>query len=327
MMLHEIRLHDVSAYSNACVQFPLACTTLYDPIGVGKTLLLDAIWFALTGVNFNRGLLPRAHPAGLTDFAVMTACIAHADLTERVRWRAQSAYGEWRRDEALSASSARPVLYMGHNGAVGVYLPRKDEAHDQEARTFILTSDQVMHGMHYRERKGVCIAGFINDYARWFHAKDRSAYVLFGHALNELVTRRHTFGEPTRIARNNRTDVPTAQWGEHPHVAVTHLAWRTQRAIACAYLLGWLREEHARDVRAGVAEPSASVLVLVDDVDAFGNVDHVPYAQHVRRAACWFGFNPQVIATTQSPVLKAANCAALHLFAAEGQLSISNKGG
>lgn len=227
--------------------------------GVGKTFLLDTIWWALTNdwVEFP------ISPLTTTVFSA-TPSITY-QLSGTVAHRPQTALFDGKRGWVSSGNRdvvRSLVLYSRSDGAFAVWDPVRYQ-NAQVPGKIHLERENVWGG------KDRLIEGLLRDLVAWATVPDNSIIELFSRTLARLSPPEMetlTLGSAVRLPGFSQ-QIPTLR---HPYgeVPLVFESAGIKRMVAMAYLIVWAWTEHKR-LAADFDQNIASKLVLlVDELEA-----------------------------------------------------------
>ncbi len=268
--------------------------------GLGKTFVLDCIWWALTHtwpaqVNPQLAAGRMALPADRKKPATISAVFSAAPDTSgvsassgalgTVTWkstfnaRAQS----WTSRQGKPVSPANPasppnlglVFSVMADGCFAVWDPvrtmRTLRGGEGDARpaAYVFSPAQVWNGL--RDAQGVWLSnGLIWDWANW-QKEDGQAFARLKAvlaALSPSAEEKLVPGRLVRISLKDARDIPTVRMPYGQDVPVLHAASGMRRLAALAWLLVWCLEEHGRAAELLGEEPAKRAVLCVDDVEA-----------------------------------------------------------
>jgi hypothetical protein len=227
--------------------------------GVGKTFLLDTIWWVLTNEWVDYPVAPRN-----TTFFSATPSITY-QLAGMIAHRPQTALFDGKRGWITPTNrdvSRSLVLYSRSDGAFAVWDPiRYQNAQFPEKLHF--ERDSVWGG------KDRLIEGLLRDLVTWGTESDGQVMELFSRTLARLSPPEMqilSLGEPVRIPGYSQ-QIPTLR---HPYgeIPLIFESAGIKRMVAMAYLVIWAWTEH-KTLAAALEQRTASKLVLlVDELEA-----------------------------------------------------------
>ncbi|QOL16131.1 AAA family ATPase [Dickeya dianthicola] len=285
-MIHELSLANVGPASTMHLTFGNRLNLLTGDNGLGKSFLLDIIWWALTRrwpaeVNpklaAGKKALPAFGPAG--EEANIAFSFAGKVKTERYESHYESTYA--RREQSWTGRAGRPtnpglVLYAMADGSFAVWDPhrnywRTQDGIDVQERVpaYVLNPTEVWDGLPGDERSWLC-NGLIRDIASW--QKEKGA--AFKHlnavlkVLSPSITEVLSLGELTRISLDDVREIPTLRMPYQKDVPVLHASSGMRRILALAYFLVWAWEEHQRAASIVGEDVSPQITFLIDEVES-----------------------------------------------------------
>ncbi|MBZ5617912.1 MAG: ATP-binding protein [Acidobacteriia bacterium] len=243
---------------------------------LGKTFLLECLWWALTGEWIEYPAMPRRDNPKRGPKILFTL----TSLTGRVQ--NYSASYNWDRQVWTTSpgGSRLPglVIYARFDGSFAIWDPARSQLMEPErtAKTpgrIFLTREQVWNGTQADTAEGrerwVC-NGLLRDWLIWQTGGERykQQYSAFISSLTELSpsTEELRPGEPIRISLESR-EIPTLlmSYGEVP---ILHASAAVQRIVALAYTLVWAWHEHLVTSSIARREPQRYLVLIVDEVEA-----------------------------------------------------------
>lgn len=258
--------------------------------GLGKSFLLDLVWYASTWTWAGLPALP--HPARTVDDAggpgagryFTTALTAGF---EGGRWYTNVFHVpslSWMPRKGMASGPAvNRALESPHAGDGVVIYARVDggfcvwdayrnrgreagPAPDDRPTSFTMTREQVWEGLPDGPR-WYC-NGLLRDWISWqqtrngaFQALEGALAALSGEGVEALHV-----GAPQRVGDDAR-DIPTLAlpYGEVP---ITHASAGMRRICALAYILVWAWREHRLAAERRASPPLDRMILLVDEVEA-----------------------------------------------------------
>ena len=251
--------------------------------GLGKSFLLDVIWWALT-----RQWPQEVNPQMNAGYAARPAT-AGEDATIGVRARARSTTAEYEaryvpRDQAWVGRSGRPllpglVIYAHTDGSFSFWDParnywrRRDADGSPRRPAQVFTQDEVWNGAYTQEngrRVPIC-NGLIMDWAAWISAQNDSHATM--KAVIETLASDGTGvrvepGSLSRISIDDPRDIPTIRTGYAEAIPILHASAGVRRVVALAYMLTLAWREHRLAAEQLGEEPCDSVVLLIDEVES-----------------------------------------------------------
>jgi AAA domain, putative AbiEii toxin, Type IV TA system len=277
---------------------------------LGKTFLLDAVWWALTWEWADQPLQPRTDaPSGgpLIAFGV-SAGRRRQEFTALYDWAAQ----RWATPRKRNLFPGVAV-YARFDGSFAVWDPATlTRRAPGERNTVNFKNDEIWNGLKDQDRNRVLSNGLLADWINWERGGDaqRKSYLdlmscleLLSPSLGESLQP----GRPRKMAFDAR-EIPTLAmpYGDIP---VLFASAGVKRMLALAYMMVWAWNEHLANSSLTRQEPSEKLILLVDEVEAHLH----PHWQRrivpslmkaVSRLVV--SFEPQVHVVTHSPMVLAS---------------------
>jgi len=240
---------------------------------LGKTFLLECIWWALVGEWTGRQALPSS------EARKSTPRIAFDISDDKGGLRHGSASYDWGRllwtRRTKKETLAGLAVYARYDGSYAFWDPvlaLAAESTEPEGHQLVLTGAELWSGKRregHRER-WLC-NGLILDWVAWQTSGDRhdSQFRALTAALQSLSPSSEsplTPGEPARLSLDSR-DMPTLAmpYGEIP---LQIASAGVQRAVSIAYALVWSWFEHVARCQSTRRNPERRLILLVDEVEA-----------------------------------------------------------
>ncbi len=244
---------------------------------LGKTFLLECLWWALTGDWLDYAAIPRV------DVAKRQPKITFSLTSATGRAKDYSASYNWdRRAWTVSPPTQRlPGLsiYARFDGSFAIWDPARSQLADSHSKSNVsgqifLSRNQVWDGTVDGGTEGkerwVC-NGLLRDWLTWQMGTEeyRPHFSAFVSSLNELSPSESEPlrpGGPIRLPLDSRP-IPTLQM-PYGNVPILHASAAVQRIVALAYILVWAWQEHLASSSIVRREPQRSLVLIVDEVEA-----------------------------------------------------------
>ncbi len=292
--------------------------------GLGKSFLLDVIWWALTR-KWPADLNPRltsGYPARPTDPKEPATIAFKIDSKARKNSSYASTYVP--RDEAWLGKAGRPpnpglVIYAHSDGGFSVWDParnywkKKGNIDIQERLPgFVFSPQEVWEGLRIPidGKSTVVCNGLLTDWAGWI--REKGDYVKTMQYILKALSppgEAISIGPLTRISINDARDIPSITTPYSQAVPVLHASSGIRRIIGLAYMLNWSWSEHAIAAKLLGEERTKQVIILFDEIESHLHPKWqrrilksvLDIAQIMHRKA-----KIQLIATTHSPLILAS---------------------
>jgi len=319
-MIRSLKISNVGPAPEMTLAFGERLNLLTGDNGLGKSFLLDIVWWALTRkwpaeVNAKLTSGKKALPSreGKASIKFTFGGKAKEESYE-------STYD--RKEQAWTGRAGRPsnpglVLYAQVDGSFAVWDEarnywRKKGLIDVQDRlpAYVFSPTEVWDGLPEGLSKKVC-NGLILDWAGWQKEGGKPFKNLCAvlEALSPPGEEKIVPGELTRISLDDSRDIPTLKMSYGQEVPVLHASAGTKRIIALAYLLIWAWEEHKNASRLLDQGTTKQIIFLIDEIES-----HL----HPRWQRCIIKTllsvmgslaqqaNVQIIAATHSPLVLAS---------------------
>ncbi|SPF40331.1 conserved hypothetical protein [Syntrophobacter sp. SbD1] len=243
--------------------------------GLGKTFLLEAAWWALSGSWTGTPMFPRndakKNEPAIT-FQISGSLAKSASMTAQYDWENRC----W---SCLEKRQTLPglLIYARVDGAFAVWDPARSTSSDlDEENLLVFSREDVWDGLITKaggRTKYLC-NGLINDWVNWQNMPGVSPFKTLVKVLERLSPPGLAFGDlgnlspgkPTRIPGESRL-IPTIK---HPYgeIPLIYASAAVRRIVALAYLLVWVWEEHKAQSALIREPPQRNMGILVDEVEA-----------------------------------------------------------
>lgn len=310
-MLESLKLRNIGPAPQMDFAFSPRMNLLTGDNGLGKTFVLDLVWWACTGSWAGRAVRPDH-----TSDDEPGVELHHRDQEGHQR-EAQGQYS--REEQELSHWGVEYdglVINARIDGGFSVWDPFRErrEFRERDASwlvpgAFDFDPDALWNGLTVNGR--IACNGLIRDWVSWQKGNE-SSFALLERALLALSPPDEPLrpGRPTRISLADAREIPTLSlpYGEIP---VVDASAGYRRILSLAYLLVWAWQEHRLAARFRKKPPSLQAVMLVDELEAHL---HPRWQRSALRALLGVmaaltgedGFQVQLIATTHSPLVLAA---------------------
>ena len=290
-MLERLKLRNIGPAPEMVLEYRRRVNLVTGDNGLGKTFLLDAAWWSLTGhwphdVNPQLTVGFPATPRDADALATIETRVRRAgrSLDQTARW--SRLVERWTREYAGGESL---VVYAHAGGSMCVWDPLRnypggDEyGHRASERdlygrrdgraAYVFSEAEVWDGL-WEEAQGrrtpVC-NGLLFDWSSWIKERDRSNAKAMQAALEALSPGGGDslrVGPVRRVSVQDARDIPTIETTWAGAVPILHAAAGVRRVCALAYILTWAWKEH-RLVAARLGErTTGSVIMLFDEVES-----------------------------------------------------------
>lgn len=314
--IYSLKLQEVGPSPELEIDFASRLNVITGDNALGKTFLLECVWWALT--NTWASQYP-AHPRPDAKNPTITYQIGREFNTEnnqtvQYNWRAQR-WADQAPHKALSGLS----IFAQADGSFAIWDPAKLDLQQQlqeENDAFLrIQPDQVWRGVQEERNDKIVVRcrGLIEDWITWQTAADQTRFHAFCKALETLSPHPNQPlrpGQPIRMLSEERDarDIPTLEFPYGP-VPITLCSAGIKRIVALAYMLVWTWHEHLLNSELIHEEPQESMVLLIDEMEAhlhpFWQRVIVPAIMNVVQKLAT-SMSTQVIIATHSPLVLAS---------------------
>lgn len=242
---------------------------------LGKTFLLECIWWALTGGWLERAAIPQGRAPSLKAWiSYSIKGTEGATLSHKSTFAWESREWSMPKDRKVLAGL---VIYARHDGSFAVWDPAKVSLSKHvvapAAPWVLLDKKELWDGKRVESSLGdqwLC-NGLLRDWVAWQIGGDRykDQFAALKTCLDRLSPSRTEAlvpGEPTRLPLDAR-EIPTLKmpYGEIP---VLLGSAGVQRILGIAYILVWAWFEHLTNSQAIRKSPQRRLVFIIDEVEA-----------------------------------------------------------
>ena len=249
--------------------------------GLGKSFLLDIVWWVLTRkwpceVNPDLTAGKKALPAreGEAVIDVEFSSKTQSSLSDTSAY--QREWQSWTRRPGRPANAGL-VLYAMSDGSFAVWDPHRNywrtapngEAIQDRPAAYIFSQTEVWDGLYGSDGSWLS-NGLIRDWASW----QKENGDVFSHlkkvlaALSPSTNEKLEPGKLTRISLDDVRDIPTIKMPYNQEVPVVHASAGIRRIIAMAYFLVWAWEEHKQAAAQRGESVTGQITFLIDEIEA-----------------------------------------------------------
>ena len=280
-MLECLKLTNVGPAPEMTVELAPRFNLFTGDNGLGKSFLLDVVWWALTRTwpqevnpRMTSGL--RARPRDPTEAA-------------NIRWDLRDERGSvpssvdyykgrgWWGLDTDHQRSLGIIVYAHSDGSFSVSDPIRHHWKLLDGRTdprlpYVFTEAEVWDGLRSRSdsRPVPVCNGLLVDWAHWLYAKDDRADAMAAalHALAPTPAETFVPGPLVRVSLNDARMIPSIEMHNGDAVPVLHASAGIRRAVSLAYMLTWAHSEHQLVAEQTGRPPARQVIVLFDEVES-----------------------------------------------------------
>lgn len=297
-MLTKLNLRGIGSIRDLEIEFGDRLNILTGDNGLGKSFLLDVIWFALTDnwiglpalPNFDQDIPPYIR------FQVSNGKEGESVfLFDKQRWQ------NFRRSQENEI-----VIYSRIDGGFSIFDPLRQFTPNE---VYNFTSNQVLNGLIFNNGSIPCM-GLIHDLDYWQLKQTETPYQILQSVIQHLSHPDELMqvGSSVRLSVDDSRQIPTLSL-PYGNVPITHASSGIQRILSLAYMLVWAWEEHIQIAKLKRSEPLKKIVFLIDELEAHL---HPKWQRTILPAilqVCKL-LNPeievQVVTTTHSPMVLAS---------------------
>lgn len=318
-MIRKLHLTRVGPAPEFNVEFADRLNLFTGDNGLGKTFLLDIVWWALTGTWAGNPAWPqrvKGEDAGISYHLIGKT----GPTKEATNSRFDFAHQAWPRPKARPVMPGL-VIYVRVDGSFSVWDPARNywkssqvKGVDQPDRpsAYHFTPDNIWNGLE--EDKKVLCNGLIRDWVTWQNQPGQdqaSPFKLLSNVIEKLSPHPTEWmrpGKPIRVSLEDVRDIPTVEL-PYANIPVTQASAGMKRILGLAYLLVWTWYEHVQASELLNQSPTDSVILLMDEVESHL---HPQWQRSILPAMLGVAtglkekIKTQVVATTHSPLALAS---------------------
>lgn len=265
--------------------------------GLGKTFVLDVVWFLMTNSWVAERAFPYRPKAGLPvngEAPAIMGKFGHRTEKSELEPETQFTYDaftqgwnqQWHPGKIEAGPTANPyrtdeaalrprslVVYVRSDGGVSIWDGYRAPARISEfgKAAVQLTQEELWRGKRVRDNDGtnekVLCKGLIDDWVYWRNENGRSWNFLL-RALNVLSPPQEPLvpGDPVSLHLDEDRLIPTL---ELPYgiVPLTITSAGMQRVLGIAYGIVWAWTRHLQAAEAAGVTPLRDMVVLIDEVE------------------------------------------------------------
>jgi len=269
-MIKELHLKHVGPAEKFNLRFGDRLNIFTGDNGLGKTFMLDIIWWALTGTWASRPALPHLEEEPAISYRISGKTRPIIPRESKFDFSRQ----RWSRD-TKKVPKPGLVIYIKVDGSFSVWDParnyRAEDVTIKPPAAYHFTPEQLWDGLEEKDK--ILCNGLIRDWVKWQYQPNQmqlSPFKLLSAVIEQLSPRPDEWmkpGEPRRISLEDVRDIPTIEL-PYDNVPVTHASAGMKRILGLAYLLVWSWDEHLQAAKLRKEEPADRLILLMDEVEA-----------------------------------------------------------
>lgn len=317
-MLQHLQTKDVGPAREMDLSLGSRLNVLTGDNGLGKSFVLDLIWWLLTGRFAGTPALPSDGAPEVT---------YEGTPNERGKAVFHFAHQAWSWENVEGRGPRGSVIYLGAERVAAFVLyrnsfpnavldfPVPDDAHIQEPNAFVFEGHELWDGKNDLSGRPVC-NGLIRDWVNWMRSRlliQPAPFDLLERILEALSpddSEKLVAGPPRRVTIGDSREIPTliTPWASKP-VPVTLASAGIRRILELAYLLVWTWQEHQQIAELLHQPLQREIFLLVDEPETHL---HPRWQQRILPALMRIaevldeGLKLQLFVTTHSPITLAS---------------------
>jgi hypothetical protein len=278
-MLKALNMQRVGPVARLSASFADRLNVLTGDNGLGKSFLLDVVFWALTG-TWPGGRVAIPERVGRKDKPTITYQVA--GKTGPVREPKIAIYDP--HSQSWKRPAGRPlmpglVVYAAVDGDFAVWDPARNYWREtatgqvvpsEQPRAYQFTRQSIEKGL-YEDGRVLC-NGIVDDWKTWYYQQviqTPSLFALLAQVIDRLAHPDEPMraGKPQRVFVDDTREFPTLDmpYGSVPY---PHFSAGVARVVRLAYLLVWAWYEHTQAAALRGEEPTDRFILLIDEVEA-----------------------------------------------------------
>lgn len=262
-MLDDITIRNIGPFRHVVWSLAQRMSVLTGDNGLGKSVLLEAAWYLMTGQWPRSSLLPSGQEAQ-AELHVSIDGTHGSKAFNRAKWS-----WEWL-DSPQRTPPVYLALYLASDGTMLAADPLREGTTGRKGpyiSTFRLTRDELRDGIRARSAKAK-FEGMITDLKLWRYDRPER-FALLNRVLEMLSPPGEpmTIGDTVAPVAPGQMELPTLRmpYGEVP---ITHASEGIWRGLALAYALVWFYHGHLDAAKLRGRPPARRLVLLIDEVEA-----------------------------------------------------------
>ena len=326
-LLSDITFENVGPSPSMRVNFSPRLNLLTGDNGLGKTFVLDALWWMLTEHWAGTQLWPNRELGTESVIACNEVKESNSNYQYEMATKFDQQREQWtllgrRASHQPTKKSNEPLtLYVRVDGSIHIVDPirRKSQERNEPSPPqpfpnlfydYHFRSEDIWNGLYRSSHRQTPLCnGLILDWVTWSY-RHPELYRTMTDVLAALSPDNEKIipGDPVRISMNDARETPTITL-PYGTVPVTQASAGMKRIIGLAYLLVWAWSEHVEAAKLSNQSPTDQLILLIDEVE----IHLHPLWQRLFLPALFTAINRlsdklqvQVVATTHSPLVLAS---------------------
>ncbi|WP_437841148.1 AAA family ATPase [Sorangium sp. So ce1153] len=240
---------------------------------LGKTFVLEVLWWALTGAWTDPKLQARPPVRARNGRGAPGASILAQAGSKTLQGSYDPAKERWKKRGARALAPGL-ILYARADGSFSVWDPIRnakpaDKTEQGLAKGYHFSPQELWYGLQARDKITPLCRGLLEDAVSWRSERqgafERLQDVLKTFSPPEAPIR---FGLPKRFSLRDARTYPTLDLGYETNVFAVHASAAVKRVLGLAYALVWAVSEVQQAAPVAGLAPLDRVTVLIDEVEA-----------------------------------------------------------
>ncbi len=257
-MLINLNLKGIGSVSgNLDIDFGERLNILTGDNGLGKSFLLDVIWFALTDNWVGLPALP--------NFDQKDPPYIHFQASNGEKGESVFLFDKQKWQDFQRPQEDEIVIYSRINGGFSIFDPLR-KFNSKEVYNF--TSQQVLNGLILNDGSIPCM-GLIHDLDYWQLKRSETPYQIIQSVIQHLSHPDEPMqvGASIRLSVDDSRQIPTLCL-PYGNVPVTQVSSGIQRILSLAYMLVWAWDGHIQVAKLKRTEPLNKIVFLIDELES-----------------------------------------------------------
>lgn len=276
-MIKKLSVTNIGPSDQIDIAFGSRLNVVTGDNGLGKSFLLDLIWFSMTrqwpaevNPSLTNGSIAR--PSSPKKQSQINAVIQGVQKEATVSTTYSPDGDRWIFKQGKPVSPGL-VFYLMADGSFAVWdseRNRRSSDSEEPPPAYVLTNKQVFNGLDGEGDAKLC-NGLIADWATWSDSRSYAALAEQMDAVLKVLSpegESYAAGLPTRVGISDSRRLPTIKMPYGIEVPITQASSGIKRIAELAYMLVWSVNEHAEIVKLKGKSIDTRVTILLDEVES-----------------------------------------------------------
>ncbi|CAM3805224.1 hypothetical protein C3Z13_00335 [Avibacterium endocarditidis] len=285
-MINSLKLKNVGPKDNLELKLGTRLNIFTGDNGLGKSFLLDIIWWALTRTwpNDINSEIVTGYLAKPRDMAQKKEAKIEFNIIGKTGKPKKYSSTYDARDETWSGRQGRPinpglVIYTMSDGSFALWDPARNYWKQkggidiqERVPAYVYTQKEIWDGQiikNSNNKDEQIFEGLVRDWSFW-QIGNTEEFRLLKELLKSLSPENELLepGELTRIRLDDGRKIPTIKMPYGKEVPLYHLSSGVRRIITLCYFLVYAWQEHRENARLLGEEPTKQIIFLIDEIEA-----------------------------------------------------------